>query len=66
MPRTPRPERFRDRWRVRWTDHRRVRRSRVFLGWEEADRFLKERLAEVARIKAGVEGAPPVERPFSV
>jgi len=37
----------------------------VFLSWEDADRFLKEKLAEVARIKAGLDSAPPVERPFS-
>lgn len=38
MPKSARPTRHRDRWRIRWHDHTGQRRSKVFATYDEADR----------------------------
>ena len=64
MPRTARPQRYRDGWRIRWTDHTGERQCRVFPQFAPADVFLKERVNEASRIRAHLQPAPPEPRTF--
>lgn len=64
MPRSARPTRFRDRWRIRWFDHNGKRCSAVFETHEEADRALRARQVEVDEIRRGLRRAPPPTRTF--
>ena len=57
-----RPQRFRDKWRIRWTDETGRRRSAVFKSFKDADAALKVRQAEVELIKAGERLPTPKDR----
>lgn len=65
IPRTARPQRYRDGWRVRWTDHAGERQCKVFPKFDQAQLFLKERVAETARIVAHLQPPPPEPRLFT-
>lgn len=62
MPRTARPVRLKDHWRIRWLDHAGKRQSAVFDSYREADHELRRRQAEVEDIKRGLRAAPPPEK----
>ena len=57
-----RPQKFGDKWRIRWTTETGRRHSAVFSTHREADVALKLRQAEVERIKAGEPIARPEDR----
>ncbi len=59
-----RPTKFKDKWRIRWMDETGSRKSRVFFTFDEADLALKTAEAEVAKIRAGLRMARPLERKF--
>lgn len=70
-PRKPRtttrvaaPARYRDKWRVRWTDHTGKRCCALFDDFDEATRTLRARQAEADAIHAGSKPAPPVPHTF--
>lgn len=44
------PHRHGKKWRVRWTDLREKLRSRVFVRYDDAQRFLDDTLAEIETI----------------
>ena len=64
MPRSARPTKFRNKWRIRWLDHEGVRRSAVFETYEEADRELRRELREVDEIRLGLKRAVRGDRAF--
>ncbi|MFZ5480442.1 MAG: tyrosine-type recombinase/integrase [Myxococcota bacterium] len=59
MPKTARPTRYRDGWRIRWLDADGKRQSRTFERFRDAESFLRERQAEAERVRVGVEERPP-------
>lgn len=65
MARTGRPEKFRDKWRVRWLDHEGVRRAAFFDSFADAERKLRARKTEADDIKRGLRRATPADRTFS-
>lgn len=58
------PERFRDKWRIRWTDHTGKRRAALCPTFDEAKRTLRAHEAEVDAIRAGAKAPPPVPHTF--
>jgi len=53
MPRTAKPTRCRDKWRIRWTDHDGVRRSAVYAHYDVAERALRRAKTEAEEVRAG-------------
>lgn len=58
MPRTARPVRLKDKWRIRWLDHVGVRRSAVYDNYRQADQELRRKQAEVEDVRRGLRAAP--------
>ncbi len=58
------PEKFRDKYRIRWTDHTGKRCSELHDNHRDAEKALRARQAEVDAIKAGSRPAPPIEHTF--
>lgn len=54
------PQKFKDKWRVRWMDHTGKRNSRVFSSKSDAQFFLMERELETHQIRTGLK-LPPAE-----
>ena len=64
MPRAARPERFRDKWRIRWTDHEGRRRGELHERYDDALRALRAHQTEADEIRARLRPAPPADRTF--
>lgn len=64
MSKAARPEKFRDRWRVRWLDPDGTRKSKVFEKYFDAERFLRDQQVTVERVKAGIEARAPDPHTF--
>jgi hypothetical protein len=62
MPRTARPVRLNDHWRIRWLDHVGKRQSAVFESYREADNELRRRQGEVEEVKRGLRAPPAREK----
>ena len=60
MPRTARPVRLKDKWRIRWLDHVGDRHSAVYDSYRQADQELRRRQAEIEDVKLGLR-APPCQ-----
>ena len=58
------PEKFRDKYRIRWTDYTGKRCVEVHDSFRDAEKALRARQAEADAIKAGTKAAPPVEHTF--
>ena len=58
------PRKFRDRWRITWTDYDGKRHFRLFERKGDAQRFQDARRAEAERVKTGMEARPPEPRTF--
>ena len=52
MPKAAHPERFRDRWRIRWIDHEGKRRGALFDRYDDAERELARRQTEARDVSA--------------
>lgn len=59
------PTRFRNKWRIRWTDYKGVRQSDVFTHYKDAEWYLKEREIETQKIRAGLIPPPKPIRTFN-
>lgn len=59
------PHRHGKKWRVRWTDLRGKLRSRVFVRYDDAQRFLDDTLAEITRAREERPEALEEARTFS-
>jgi hypothetical protein len=62
LPRTARPTRLRDHWRIRWLDHNGERCSTVFDSYREADQQRRLKQAEAEEVRRGQRSAPPPEK----
>jgi integrase len=58
------PEKFRDKYRIRWTDHTGKRRCAVHDSHEAAKKALRAHEADADAIRAGSKPAPPVPHTF--
>lgn len=62
MPRSARPTRQGDRWRIRWLDHLGNRQSDVLDTYKHADHELRRHQAEVEDVKRGLRAPPAPEK----
>ncbi|MBX3217126.1 MAG: site-specific integrase [Labilithrix sp.] len=62
MPRSARPTKHGDRWRIRWLDHTGKRQSDVFDTYKQADQELRRHQAEVEEVKRGLRAPPAPEK----
>lgn len=58
------PEKYRNKYRVRWTDHLGKRQCKLYETHREAQRALRQFEADVDAIKAGAKAAPPEPHTF--
>jgi integrase len=59
-----RPEKYRDGYRIRWTDHTGKRQCEVHGVFREAEQALRKHQAEADAVKAGTRLPPPQKRKF--
>jgi hypothetical protein len=57
VPRTARPTRLRDKWRIRWLAHDGERCSAVYDSYREADHQLRLKQAEAEDVRRGLRNA---------
>ena len=58
------PNKCRDKWRIRWLDGTGVRRSEVFDSYREATAALARNETEADEVRRGIRAAPPPEKTF--
>jgi hypothetical protein len=64
MPYVATPERYRDGWRIRWTDEYGRRRCEVWPEWKEAAFRLRQHQQRVEEVRRRLRAASPRDRTF--
>ena len=65
MARTARPEKFRNRWRIRWLDADGKRQAEFFDKFADADKALRRRQTETDQVRVGERDRPPPQKTFN-
>lgn len=60
-----RPYKFRNKWRIQWTDERGTRKSQLFKDYKDAEFSLQRHQVQTEEIRRGLRSLAPINRTFS-